>query len=159
MIYCPGAKRAPTGPEVDYTQCPSSCGSGARTGRRPMGGHPLLASFFLVAAGNETLQAGLDPSRAGLSVTLSPVDVRVARARNAARAPGRRLLERETGRRPGSGSDLLRPDSEAGLEDPEPGKRGLGGQPVTPLGRGCRATRPCYRPRRSGERSAQQRSG
>ena len=78
------------------------------------------------------------PARAGLSVTLSSVDIRVARALNAARGGGSR--ERDTGRQPGSGSDSLRPDLEAGREVPEPGKRGLGGQPVTPLGR---ATRPC----------------
>ena len=78
------------------------------------------------------------PARAGLSVTLSPVDIRVARARNVVR--GGFSGERDTGRRLGSGSDLLWPDSEAGHEDPEPGKRGLGGQPVTQLGR---VTRPC----------------
>ena len=73
VIYCPGAKGAPTGPEVDYTQCASSCGSGARRphGPPPVGGHPLLPS---VAAGNETPEVGLAPARAGLSVTLSPVD-------------------------------------------------------------------------------------
>ena len=68
----------------------------------------------------------------------SPVDIRVARARNAARGGG--SGERDTGRRLGSGSDLLRTDSEAGCEDPETGKLGLGGQPVSPLGR---ATQPC----------------
>ena len=41
----------------------------ARTGRRPVGGHPLLPSSFLAAAGNETPDAGLAPARASLSVT------------------------------------------------------------------------------------------
>ena len=84
----------------------------APTGRRPVGGHPLLPSSFLAAAGNEVPEAGLAPARAGLSVTLSPVDIRVARARNAAQGGG--SWERDIGRRLGSGSDLLRPDSEAG---------------------------------------------
>ena len=42
----------------------------ARTGRRPVGGHPLLLpSSFLAAAGNEIPEACLAPARAGLSVT------------------------------------------------------------------------------------------
>ena len=127
-----GPKGAPTGSEVDYTQCASSCWSGARRpqGLPPRGGHLLLLQpSFLVAAVTETPEAGLAPARAGLSVTLSSVDIRVARALNAARGGGSR--ERDTGRRPGSGLDLLRPDLEAVREVPEPGKRGLGGQPVT----------------------------
>ena len=92
------------------------------------------------------------PARAGLSVTLSSVDIRVARALNAARGGGSR--ERDTGRQPGSGSDSLRPDLEAGREVPEPGKRGLGGQPVTPLGR---ATRPATGP--AGQASGQHSRG
>ena len=92
------------------------------------------------------------PARAGLSVTLSSVDIRVARALNAARGGGSR--ERDTGRQPGSGLDLLRPDLEAGREVPEPGKRGLGGQPVTPLGR---ATRPATGP--AGQASGQHSRG
>ena len=59
------------------------------------------------------------------------------RARGVARDGG--SLKRDTRRRLGSGSDQLRPDSEARRGDPEPVKRGLGGQPVTPPGR---ATRP-----------------
>ena len=58
--------------------------------------------------------AGLAPARAGLSVTLSPVDIRVARARNAALGGG--SWERDSGRLLGSGSDLLRPDSKAGAK-------------------------------------------
>ena len=85
----------------------------------------------------------------------SPVDIRVARARTrnaSAAAPGGGSWERDRGngrrrRLGGSGSNLprLRPDSEARREDPEPEKRGLGGQPVTPGTRraGGRATRPC----------------
>ena len=79
----------------------------ART-RRPVGVHPLLSSSCLAAAGNETPDAGLAPARASLSVTLPPVDIRVARARNAARGGG--SWERDTERRLGSGSNLLRPD-------------------------------------------------
>ena len=76
----------------------------------------------------------------------------VARALNAARGGGSR--ERDTGRRSGSGSDLLRPDLEAGWEVPEPGNRGLGGQPVTPLGR---ATLPATGP--AGQAIGQHSSG
>ena len=118
----------------------------ARTGRRPVGGHLLLLqSFFLVAAGNETPEAGLAPAWAGLSVTLSPVDIRVARVRNApgAEAAGNETPDADLAPAAEYGSDLLRPDLEAGQEDPEPGKRGLGCQPVTPLGR---ATRPATGP-------------
>ena len=115
----PWGQGAPTGPEVDCAQCSSSYGSGARRphgpparGRSPRT-HPLLPpSSFLAAAGNEIPVTGLAPARAGLSVTLSPVDIRVARAHNAARGGG--SWERDSGRRLGSGSDLLRPDSEAG---------------------------------------------
>ena len=57
MIYSPAL--APTGSEVEYTQCASSYGSGAaRTRRRPVGAHPLLLSSCLAAAGTE---AGLAP--------------------------------------------------------------------------------------------------
>ena len=132
-ICCPGAKRGPRpGPRSIIHSVLQVAGLelSARTGCRPVGGHLLLLQpSFLVAAVNETPEAGMAPVRAGLSVTLSSVDIRVARALNAARGGGSR--ERDTGRRPGSGLDLLRPDLEAVLEVPEPGKRGLGGQPVT----------------------------
>ena len=48
----------------------------------------------------------------------------------------------DTGRQLGSGSDQLRPDSEARRGDSEPGKLGLGGQPATPPGRATRLSHP-----------------
>ena len=47
--------------------------------------------------------------------------------------------ERDTGCRLGSGSDQFRPDSEARRGELEQGKRGLGGQSVTPTGRSLTA--------------------
>ena len=47
-IYCPGAKGGPTGPVVDYTQCASSYGSGARRphGPPPHGRSPSSSVFL-----------------------------------------------------------------------------------------------------------------
>ena len=115
VIYCPGAKGPRRGPRSIVHSVLQGMGLelAARTGRRPVGGHLLLLpASFLAAARNEIPVACLAPARAGLSVIPSPVDIRVARARNAGRGGG--SWERDTGRRLGSGSDMLRPDSEAG---------------------------------------------
>ena len=127
VIYCPGAKGPRRGPRSIVHRVLQVTGLelAARTGCRPVGGHPLLQvlpSSFLAAAGNEIPVAGLAPARAGLSVTLSPVDIRVTWAGNAARGGG--SWERDTGRRLCSCSDLFRPDLKSGREDsdPEPGR-------------------------------------
>ena len=111
MFYGPEAKGAPTGPEVIlFFRLPSLWQPETRH-RRPAWPRlgPVCQSPYLQKI-SESLGPGMRPRGGG-------------------------SWERDTGRRPGSGSDLLRPDSEAGREDPEPGKRGLGGQPVTPLAR------------------------
>ena len=114
-----------------------------------------LSSIDFLSRGSRERDTGRRlGSGSGFPVTLSPVDIRVARARSAARSGG--SSERVTRRRLGSGSAQPQPDSEERRENPEPGKRGLGGQPVTPPGR---APGLAHRPRRSGEQSALPRSG
>ena len=60
VIYCPGAKGAPTGPEVDYTQCASSCGSGARRphGLLPRGRSPSSSVLLSEACGSRKRDTG-----------------------------------------------------------------------------------------------------
>ena len=155
VIYCPGAKGAPTRADRArgglYTVCFklrvwSSPPARAAT--------PWAVTFFFFSlpflwqpetrhrrpAWPRLGPACRSPYHQLISESLGP------------RMRGGGSWERDTGRRPSSGSDLLRPDLEAGREDPEPGKRGL-----------CGPTRPShparYRTRRSGERSAQPRSG
>ena len=88
-------------------------------------------------ARNETPDAGQAPARASLAALLdessSQLNIRVARpgVRPGAAAAGNEIRTPDAGRL-GSGSDQLRPDSEARRGNSEPGKRGLGCRPVTP---------------------------
>ena len=98
--------------------------------------------FFsrLAAAGIETPDAGQAPARASVA-DLPPQSktdsnlISESPGRGVARGGGSWERFGDTGRRLGSGSVQLRSDSEARRGDSEPGKRGLGSQPVAPLGR------------------------
>ena len=72
-------------------------GPGARMGRRPVGGHPLLPSSFLAAAGNKTPEAGLAQARPARRSPYLQL-IRVTRARNAVLGGGSLSWKRDTGR-------------------------------------------------------------
>ena len=143
----PGGAGAPDGPGLDYAQCASSGGTGARRHRASSHGRsPPSSSPCLTAAGNETPDAGQAPARA--SSAGLPISSRSPsrRTRASGRGPGRR---RQLGTRCRTPARLRRrPDSEARRRgDSEPGKRGLGGLPAPPLGRAS--------PRRQRSRASQ----
>ena len=145
-------------PGLDYAQCASSGGTGAPPARVDPGAFFLL--FFSLSHGGCERDTGRRPGSASGQLSRSPYLKLISESPDPGCGPGRRELatrHRMPARlRLGSTSARLGSAAPARRGDSETGKRGLGGQPVTPPGR---ATRPCSRPCRSGERSALPRSG
>ena len=101
VIYGPGAKGAPTGPGVDYTQCASTYGSEVRRPHAPSRGLSP-SSFVFLSPGSRERDTGRRLNSGSGQLAGHPisslVDIRVAQARAQSAARGGGNLKRDTGR-------------------------------------------------------------